>query len=68
MNLTPAEKVIYDLIEKNGTAEDMFEFAYHCGRVDATKEQLHEMQKFTDGFAHPTDCAECNPLNHEKTT
>ena len=59
MNLSKEDSEVYMKIIKHGNYDDMFDFGYACGRVALAKDQLHEMQKFKDGFGHPKDCPEC---------
>ena len=57
--LTEQDKETYNRIIADGSMDDMFEFGNAVGRVNALKEILHDQQKLTDGFGHPSDCEEC---------
>ena len=57
--LSKEDRAIYGRIATKGTMSDMFDFGYVCGRVSVLKEMMHDQQKLTDGFSHPTDCEEC---------
>ena len=57
--LTEQDKATYNRILVNGSMDDMFEFGNAVGRVNALREIVHDQQKLTDGFSHPTDCTEC---------
>ena len=62
--LTEQDKETYNRIIADGSMDDMFEFGNAVGRVNALKEILHDQQKLTDGFSHPTDCEECKKNVH----
>lgn len=66
INLSKKDNEIYMIIVTYGNYDDMFKFGYACGRASLAQEQLHEMQKFKDGFAHPKDCPECTPISSDK--
>ena len=54
--LTKEESDLYIKIVTKGNFDDMFDFAYQCGRVDVLKEMVHDQQKkCIDGGAYRGD-------------
>ena len=63
-NLSKEDRAVYGRIVSRGTMRAMFDFGYAIGRESILKEMMHDQQKLTDGFSHPTDCEECKKNVH----